>query len=101
MANAKRGEVELRLGGRSLRLRLTLNAMAEIETGLGADGLATRGRRLSAGGLRSIDLIRMLAAAVRAGGTARADGEIGDLVGAHDLPRVATALATLLAVNGG
>jgi hypothetical protein len=99
MANVRRGEVELTLGGRSHRLRLTLNALAEIEAGLGADGLAALGRRLAAGGLRSADLVVMVAATLRAGGTELTDAEVGDLVAADDVPRIAEALAGLLAVN--
>src|SRR5690242_1470349 len=99
MANVRRGEVELTLGGRTHLLRLTLNALAEIEAGLGVDGLATLGRRLAAGGLRSADLLVMVAAALRAGGADLDDAEVGDLVAAEDVPRIAEALASLLAVN--
>jgi hypothetical protein len=99
MANHRRGEVELALGGRSHLLRLTLNALAEIEAGLGVDGLAALGHRLAAGGLRSADLVVMVAAALRAGGANLNDADVGDLVTAEDVPRIAEALARLLSVD--
>ena len=51
MANGARGEVIALLGGSQRRLCLTLGALAEIETGLGLEGLgglAERMRTLSA-----------------------------------------------------
>ncbi len=65
-ANGARGEVSARLAGAERRLCLTLGALAEIETGLGVeglDGLAERMRRLSAR-----DLTAVLAALLRGGG---------------------------------
>lgn len=65
-ANGARGEVSARLAGAKRRLCLTLGALAEIETGLGVeglDGLAERMRRLSAR-----DLTAVLAALLRGGG---------------------------------
>ncbi|RZJ42786.1 MAG: gene transfer agent family protein [Brevundimonas sp.] len=64
--NGVRGEVSARLGGEDRCLCLTLGALAEIETGLGIeglDGLAERMRALSAR-----DLIVVLAALLRGGG---------------------------------
>ena len=64
--NGARGEVEAVLAGERVRLCLTLGALAEIETGLGAEGfagLAERMRRLSAG-----DLAGVLEALIRGGG---------------------------------
>ena len=44
--NAVRGDVEIRIGGRVRRLRLTFGALAEIETLLGVSGFAALGARL-------------------------------------------------------
>lgn len=66
MANGARGEVVAVLAGAERRLCLTLGALAEIETGLGLeglDGLAERMRTLSAR-----DLMLVLAALLRGGG---------------------------------
>jgi hypothetical protein len=99
MANPRRGEAELRLGGRSYRLRVTLNALAETEAALGADGLPALARRLAEGAMRSADLLALLGAAMRAGGTPLSDMEAGELVTAPDLPRVAEALGALMAAE--
>lgn len=64
--NAARGECEAVLARERVRLCLTLGALAEIETALGANGfaeLAERMRRLSAS-----DLAGVLAALLRGGG---------------------------------
>ncbi len=64
--NMARGEATAVLAGAQRRLCLTLGALAEIETALGATGLADlagRMRRLSAG-----DLMKVLAALLRGGG---------------------------------
>lgn len=64
--NGARGEVSAPLAGAERRLCLTLGALAEIETALGADGpggLAERMRTLSAR-----DLSAVLAALLRGGG---------------------------------
>ena len=68
IGNAARGEATAILAGQSRRLCLTLGALAEIEGGLGLEGvgaLAERMRRLSAG-----DLMLVLAALLRGGGEA-------------------------------
>jgi hypothetical protein len=98
MANPRRGEVSCRLGGRRHTLRLTLNALAEIEAAMAADGLAGLGQRLAAGRLRSADLVALLGATLRGGGTAVSDEEAGALVDAGDLPVIAEALARLFAL---
>ena len=71
--NTARGEVAASLAGADRRLCLTLGALAEIESGLGVEGveaLAARLRTLSAG-----DLMVVLAALLRGGGEhALADG---------------------------
>ncbi|ADL00576.1 GTA-gp10 family protein [Brevundimonas subvibrioides] len=67
--NAARGEAVAVLAGEPRRLCLTLGALAEIETALGAAGieaLGARMRTLSAG-----DLMAVLAALLRGGGEGR------------------------------
>lgn len=74
--NAVRGEVTAPLAGVGRRLCLTLGALAEIETGLeaqGVDALAARLRTLSAG-----DLMVVLAALLRGGGEHELAGRLGE-----------------------
>src|SRR5690348_2529325 len=98
MANPRRGEVALRLAGRDHTLRLTLNALAEIEAALGAGDLSGLGRRLAGGSLRAADLVALLGATLRGGGSILDDAEVGALVEAGDLPAVADALAAVFAL---
>ena len=94
-----RGEVALRLAGRQYRLCLTLGALAELETALGAGSLGALGERLGAGGLTSADLIAILGAAMRGGGEAITDAELACLPLADGLPAVVDALGRLLSVT--
>jgi hypothetical protein len=71
--NGARGEVIAVLAGAERRLCLTLWALAEIETGLGLEGLAGLAERMRA--LSARDLTVVLAALLRGGGErALADG---------------------------
>lgn len=65
-ANGARGEVVAVLAGAERRLCLTLGALAEIETGLGLDGLSGLAERMRA--LSARDLTVVLAALLRGGG---------------------------------
>lgn len=65
-ANGARGEVVAMLAGGERRLCLTLGALAEIETGLGLDGLSGLAERMRA--LSARDLTVVLAALLRGGG---------------------------------
>jgi hypothetical protein len=65
-ANGARGEVVAVLAGGERRLCLTLGALAEIETGLGLDGLAGLAERMRS--LSARDLLTVLAALLRGGG---------------------------------
>jgi hypothetical protein len=66
VANGARGEVVAALAGAERRLCLTLGALAEIETGLGLDGLSGLAERMRA--LSARDLTVVLASLLRGGG---------------------------------
>ncbi|WP_292028198.1 GTA-gp10 family protein [Brevundimonas sp. UBA2416] len=65
-ANGARGEVVAVLAGAERRLCLTLGALAEIETGLGLEGLFGLAERMRS--LSARDLMTVLAALLRGGG---------------------------------
>ncbi len=96
MPNRRRGEVALLLGGRAYTLRLTLNALAELEDAFGAESLTALGARFARGGLSSHDLAALLGAALRGGGHALTDREAGDLALDGGIEAVADALAEAL-----
>jgi hypothetical protein len=64
--NGARGEASAVLAGAERRLCLTLGALAEIETALEVDGLASLGERMRV--LSARDLLVVLAALLRGGG---------------------------------
>ena len=61
-ANARRGEVAAVLDGREMRLRLTLGALAELESAFAAEDLAALVARFSTGKLSAIDMMRIVGA---------------------------------------
>lgn len=101
MANRHRGDVDLALSEETVTLRLTLGALAEIETALGAADLVALGERLQAGRLAARDLVTILGAAARGGGTRLSDGDLAGRVGAADLPACIAAVAALFAATFG
>lgn len=100
-ANQHRGDVSLVLGGTEFTLRLTLQALAEIESALGAGDLQGLGARFAEGRMAARDLVGLLGAAIRGGGKALPDEEIARLVSASDLPAVVEALGRLFALSFG
>ncbi len=101
MANRHRGDVDLLLGDERLTLRLTLNALAELESAFAVADLSALGSRFQSGRLSARDLIAMLGAAVRGGGASLTDAEIATSVTASDLPAATDAIARLFAATFG
>lgn len=101
MVNRRRGEVEAVLGGRRFTLVLTLGALAELEAAFGVDDLVALGERFSSGRLSARDLVRILAAAVRAGGAPMSDDDVAALPISGGLDACARAVAELLTATFG
>ena len=70
-----RGEISAMLGGRERKLRLTLGALAEIETALGDGDIMALIARLEAGEIRARDCIIILRAGLAAAGETASDVE--------------------------
>src|SRR5690242_6866912 len=79
MANRRRGEIALQLGGRTYTLCLTLGALAEFEEAFGAPSLTALAERFAAASLSSRDLLKLLAVALRGGGHDVSDAEVAAL----------------------
>lgn len=101
MANGRRGEVALALGGRRYTLCLTLGALAELEDAFGVQDLTALAERFGSGRLSSRDLVVILAAALRGGGHAMSDAEAAELPLHDGIAPVAQAIADLLIVTFG
>lgn len=68
MANPYAGEVVLHLDGQPQVAKLTLGALAELESALGADSLAALAERFETGRFSSRDVLALIVAGLRGGG---------------------------------
>ncbi len=68
MANPYAGEVVVHLDGQPQVAKLTLGALAELESALGADSLAALAERFEAGRFSSRDVLALIVAGLRGGG---------------------------------
>jgi hypothetical protein len=68
MANSMRGEVEVTLDGQPHVARLTLAALAELESGLGSESMLAVVERFEAARFTSRDVLAVLVAGLRGGG---------------------------------
>lgn len=71
--NRARGEVLFEAGGVSYKLALTMQAMAEMEDGLGVESIAEVGEKLQGAGTTTVAIV--LAALARGGGHADVTAE--------------------------
>ncbi|QFU17080.1 gene transfer agent family protein [Microvirga thermotolerans] len=101
MANRRRGEVALDLGGRRYTLCLTLGALAELEEAFGVQDLAALAERFGSGRLSSRDLLAILGAALRGGGHDMSDAAAAALPLHEGIGPVAQAVADLLLTTFG
>jgi hypothetical protein len=76
MANRHRGEIEAVLDGERYTLCLTLGALAELESGLGAADLMALAERFEARRLSARDLLRIIGCGLRGAGHMLADEEV-------------------------
>lgn len=99
MANPHAGEVDIWLDDTPHRARLTLGALAELETGLAEEGLIDLVERFEARRFSSRDVALLIVAGLRGGGWA---GRLQDLLtvrlgdGEREGPIVAAQLAARL-----
>lgn len=97
MTNLHRAEKAIEIGGRRLVLRLSLQALAEIEAIFEVEDIEALGARLAKGGIRTSHVIRLLGALARGSGAMIADSELALLIEATDLPRIMDAIASVFA----
>ena len=91
-ANRHRGEIAAELDGKPRRLCLTLGALAELETAFAADDLNGLLERFRAGRFAARDMIRILGAGLRGGGSDVSD----DNVAAMGCPGGAVGMARIV-----
>ncbi len=95
MANPWAGEVALELNGERRVMKLTLGALAELESWLKVDNLPDLVERFESGGMKSRDVLALVCAGLRGGGWS---GDLTDLAKAEigGGPLEATRAAALL-----
>ncbi|MGN6459833.1 MAG: gene transfer agent family protein [Pseudolabrys sp.] len=101
MANRYRGEIAAEIGGARRTLVLTLGALAELETALGAEDLIALSERFGSGRLKARDLIAVIGAGLRGGGLTVTDDDVARMAvpdGATGYVRIA---ADLIAATFG
>ncbi|WP_321449599.1 gene transfer agent family protein [uncultured Cohaesibacter sp.] len=96
MANKRRGEISLILDDQPYKLCLTLGALAELEDSMELDDISALASRFSGGRVRSGDLIKILGAALRAGGTDISDSDAASMRCKGGAPALTSALVDLL-----
>lgn len=98
MANPWTGEVDLVLDGQRHILKLTLGALAELESALGDDTLLALVTRFETGGYSTRDVLALIVAGLRGGGW---QGHAADLLRADVAggPVAAAQTAALLLVR--
>jgi hypothetical protein len=101
MANLRRGEIEARLDGRIFTLCLTLGALAELESGLGANDLVSLAARFEANRLSARDILRIIACGLRGAGHAFSDEEVSRMKVTGGLAGYVRIAADLLAATFG
>ena len=77
--NHRRGEISANLDGKDYRLCLTLGSLAELEDAFGASDLNALAERFGTGRLSAKDMMEIIAAGLRGGGSE---------IEAHDLGRM-------------
>ncbi|WP_181704337.1 gene transfer agent family protein [Chthonobacter albigriseus] len=101
MANRYRGDVEAIIAGERRVMRLTLGALAELETAFGAEDMADLARRLGSGTLKARDAVRIVAAGLRGAGEPVTDAEVAALPIDGGAPAWAALVVRLIAETFG
>lgn len=99
MANAYRGEVALRIGGRERVLRLTLGALCELEETCEGGSVVALVERFETGRVLARDLLALIAAGLRGAGEAITLEEVARLEIEGGPVAAARAAAELLRVT--
>ena len=100
-ANARRGEIEAELDGRSYTLCLTLGGLAELEHAFAAQDLHALVERFAGGRLAAGDLLKIIGAGLWGAGNAFSDAEVGAMRAEGGAAGFAAIAAKLLAATFG
>ena len=101
MVNPVRGEIEAEIDGKRFILCLTLGALAELETSLGASDLVHLTEKFSSGKISMSHLIALLGAGLRGGGNDVSDQELAHMHFDNGVSGAANIAARLLKATFG
>jgi hypothetical protein len=101
MANRYRGEIAAEIGGARRTLVLTLGALAELETALGAEDLLALSERFASGRLKARDLVAVIGAGLRGAGETLADDDVARMTVAGGAAGYVRIAAELIAATFG
>ncbi len=76
MANARRGEIDGVLDGKTHRLCLTLGALAELEQAFGDEDMLALAMRFERGRISARDAMRIIAAGLRGAGAEVSESDV-------------------------
>ena len=96
MPNPHRGEVAATLDGQTYTLRLTLGALAELETALETPDLIALAERFEGGSLTSREAIAIIGAGLRGAGHDIADEQVARMAPDGGIAALIRTAATLL-----
>lgn len=99
MANPWAGEVAIGLNGKRQVMKLTLGALAELESELGADSLVALIQRFEDGKVSSRDVLALLCAGLRGGGWRGAQDDLTSAEIEGGVMAAVAACGRLLAVS--
>jgi hypothetical protein len=101
MHNTLRGEIEAELDGRTFRLCLTLGALAELESAVGAADLPGLAERLDKAQISARDIILIIACGLRGAGHEISDADVAQMKVSEGLSGYVNIAARLLAATFG
>jgi hypothetical protein len=95
MTNPLKGEVNLSLGGKDYKARLTIDAIMQVEQSVGC-GILKLAQRMADADVRVTDIIAVLTPALRGGGNNVQPKDVTKIVESAGLVDSTQAVATLL-----
>ncbi len=101
MANKYRGEISAIINGEQRTLCLTLGALAELESDLGATDMMALAQRFAQGRIATRDLIAILGAGLRGGGNAVSNDDVAQFALHDGLAHYINVVAALLQATFG
>lgn len=101
MANRHRGEISAVFDGDEHILCLTLGALAELESSFEAENLAGLLARFSSGNLAARDMLRIVTAGLRGGGTPVTEADVARMKADGGATGFAKIVSELLTVTFG